>query len=90
VAALADIQRRRSEETFDRDWRNFVLAMVAAHPENSRAALRLLDRGEAEPGELAEELTEEEMRGYVPVQERGDLADKISELQTLGFAVVEG
>jgi len=82
--------KQMKEEEFDRDWRNFVLAMVAAHPEDARRAVKLLDRNKsAEPGEFAEPVSDEELARYVPVQQRQGLGDVLKELQTFGFSLVE-
>jgi hypothetical protein len=84
--ALATVVGDDRKREFDRDWRNFVLASIAAHPENARRLLRLLDRQEAEPGEFAEELDDEEMATYTPVQQREGLDKVLQDLTVLGFA----
>ena len=87
--ALATVVGDDRKREFDRDWRNFVLASIAAHPENARRLLRLLDRQEAEPGEFAEEITDEEMADYVPLQQREGLDKVLRDLTTLGFAMTD-
>jgi len=86
VAALAQARRQAAKETADRDWRNFVLAGIAAHPESARQWLRLLKRDEDDEAPEEDDGVPED---YVPVQDQPDLQEKIRQLQTLGFAMVE-
>ena len=83
------VLKKTQEREFDRDWRNFILAMVAANPRDARKILPLLDRQTREPGEFAEPITDEELQDYVPVQQRGGLGDVLKDLQTFGFSLVE-
>jgi len=85
--ALVSVLAASQKEEFDRDWRNFVLAAVAAHPEDAKRWLKMLKPGEDEEDDAP--LTDEEMEDYVPVQERQGLGDALRDLQRLGFAMVE-
>lgn len=88
--ALVTALGEQGKREFERDWRNFVLTMIAVHPQDARRILRLLDRDrQEEPGAFAEEMEEEEMQEYVPVQEREDFSAVMRDLQRMGFAVVE-
>lgn len=80
------LQRERETET-DREWRRFVLDMIAAHPERARKLIPLLDRENADGG--APEEYEDLPADYVPVQEREGLPDLLRELQMFGAAVVD-
>jgi hypothetical protein len=85
--ALVSALAQDKKEEFDRDWRNFVLAAVASHPENAKHWIKMLKPGE--DGDEDAPLTEEDLEEYVPIQERQGLGDALRDLQRLGFAVTE-
>jgi hypothetical protein len=84
VAVLADDAKLASE----RDWRQFVLSMVASttatEPRRAHKYLKLLDKEEVDL--LADDEIPED---YVPIQQREGLAQALRDLQTLGGAVMQ-
>jgi hypothetical protein len=89
--ALAAALGQKQKQEHDRDWRGFILAAVAAHPERAARLLKLLDGDEErEPGAFAEPFMDEDLETYVPLQERGEeFRNMLGDLQRLGFSVTE-